>query len=62
MKILRVHIKGKFCNSAVGLQFYEKETSTRVVSREYPGLLEQFFYRTTTVAAFELCFSIRKNF
>ena len=26
-----------------------------------PEFLEQFFYRTT-VAAFELCFSIRKNF
>ena len=62
MKILRVHIKGKSCDSAVVLQFYEKETSTRVFFREYPGFLEQSFYRTTTMAAFELCFSIRKNF
>ena len=27
-----------------------------------PEFLEQFFYRITTVAAFELCFSIKKNF
>ena len=62
MKILRVHIKGKSCSSAVGLQFYQKEASTRVLSREYPGFLERFFYGTTTMTAFELCFSIRKNF
>ena len=62
MKILRVHMKGKSCNSAIGLQFYYKETSTRVFSREYPGFLEQFFYRTTTMATFELCLVSERTF
>ena len=62
-KILRVHVKDKSCNSPEGLQLYEKETPTQVFSCEYfQSFRNNFFYTTTRIAAFELYFSIRKNF
>ena len=45
-----------------GMQLYQKETPTRVFSCEYSkSFSNNFFYRATTVAAFDLCFSFRKN-
>ena len=55
-KILSLHVKDKSCNSLEAQQLYQKRTSTQVFS------CERLFYRTTPVAAFELSFSIRKEF
>ena len=41
--------------------FIKKTLQHRYFSVNIPEFLKQLFYRTT-VAAFELCFSIRKNF
>ena len=56
-KILRAHVKDKSCNSPEGLQLYWRETPTRVFSCEYSKTFKNnFFYRTTTVAALEFVF------
>ena len=58
-----MHLKDKSCNRPEGLQLYKKETPIQVFCCDYSkSFRNNFFYRRTTVAAFELCFSIRKNF
>ena len=62
-KILRMHVKDKSCNNHEALQLYQKEILARAFSCKYPkSFRNNFFYRTTAVAALDLYFSIRKNF
>ena len=61
-EILRVSVKDKSCNSPEGLQLYWKETA-RHFPVHIPKLFRDcFFNRTTPVAAFEVSFSIKKEF
>ena len=55
-KTIRVHVKDKSCNSPEGLQLHSCFCE---YSKSFKNI---FFYRTTLLAAFELCFSIRKEF
>ena len=61
-----MRVKDKSCNSPQGLQLYYKETPTQVFSCEILKVLltalTVFFYGTTPVAAFEVSFSIGKEF
>ena len=58
-----MHVKDKSGNSPEGQQLYYKETPTWVCCCEYSkSFRNNFFYRTTLLAAFELCFSIRREF
>ena len=50
-------------DSPEGLQPYLKETPSQVFSCDYfKSFRNNFFHRTAMVAAFDLSFSIRKNF
>ena len=62
-KILHVCVNDKSCSSPEGVQPYQKMTPAWLFSCKYSkSFRDSFFYRTTPAAAFELCFSIRKEF
>ena len=62
-KIFSVHVKDKSFNSLQGLQIYQKETASQMFFCEQSkSFTDSFFNRANTVAAFELSFSISKEF
>ena len=57
-----MHVKDKSCNNPEKRDFIIKRLQHGSFTVSIPKILESFFYRSTTVAAFELRFEYQKEF